>query len=39
MVTMIFLEGSGFGSKSNFTYFVDSHGSVEELGLKKTKNC
>ncbi len=27
-------KGSGFGSKSNFTYFVDSHGSVEELGLK-----
>ena len=27
-------EGSGFGSKSNFTYFVDSNGSVEELGLQ-----
>ena len=27
-------KGSGFGSKSNFTYFIDSHGSVEELGLK-----
>ena len=27
-------KGSGFGRKSNFTYFVDSHGSVEELGLK-----
>ena len=32
---MIFLKkGSGFGSKSNFTYFVDSHGKFEELGLK-----
>tara|TARA_B100000161_G_scaffold201951_1_gene147571 strand:+ start:9110 stop:10312 length:1203 start_codon:yes stop_codon:yes gene_type:complete len=27
-------KGSGFGRKSNFTYFIDSHGSVEELGLK-----
>ena len=27
-------KGSGFGSKSNFTYFVDSNGSVEELGLQ-----